>query len=907
MKTTTSTNSHALHVLHVSQDLHPLHFLHPLHVLHVSPLLLALFLLFSCSNKNLPVILYPAGSDSRVELAAKEVRRYMYVRTGDLLNMQVYSGQELPKKVIWLMVKGQEAPASLVSADQLAAINQLTTESYCLKSCSAKKTASQSEGSAGSASFSKDVDYLIIAGGSSMGTLYGAYAFAENLGVRFYLHGDVIPDQKIKPVLPALDETGTPLFETRGIQPFHDFPEGPDWWTLQDYKAYFAQIVKMKMNFFGLHTYPEGGVGPEPLVWIGTKDQLNEDGTVKSAYQSRHFTNTAGTWSYTAKLTKDYTNQLGNLFENDSYGTDYMMGTNGWPASEQAEIELFNKSGKFFGNAFRFAKSLGLKTCVGTETPLTIPKRVKEKNPGAKTIDYYTGMFEWVKRNYPVDYYWYWTPEDWTWSGNTKEHLQITIDDLKAAQEAVAATGNPFQLATCGWVLGPVQDRSMFDQFLPKSWPMSCINQQVGFTPVDPGFAKVTGRPLWAIPWMEDDPALTSMQLWAGRMKADAADALAYGCTGLIGIHWRTKTLQTNVSSLAQSAWSITRNLSIVTSPVTSPVTRHSSLVTSSVADSNFLRKTRDLPIADFYDDWAFAQFGSGVADSMAKMMTSLDGQEVSINAGGGKKTRLPRQGDWTGPGGVIIDTLSWENRAPDYAFVDRIESWRSQVKGAGNLERFDYWLNFFKYHRAFGKFACALGETERLLKRLEKQGQNDAGSYSDQFVSQRIKLVEVINEALGLLLAYASTPGDLGTIANWEQHLLTYDVDRQAARIEKLISRKLPPEALPSMELLKTRKLMVPTVRTTLEKGEDFEITMIVYGFIPTDALVDFKPLGNPNYNNVPFKLVKNGVYKAVIPASMVPDDFEYHIMTGDSDPKVAVWPVTGGKMDQTVVRFAP
>ena len=50
---------------------------------------------------------------------------------------------------------------------------------------------------------------------------------------------------------------------------------------------------------------------------------------------------------------------------------------------------------------------------------------------------------------------------------------------------------------------------------------------------------------------------------------------------------------------------------------------------------------------------------------------------------------------------------------------------------------------------------------------------------------------------ALGYLLAYASTPGDLGTIANWEQHLLTYDVDGQAARIEKVTGKKLPAEAL--------------------------------------------------------------------------------------------------------------
>lgn len=439
---------------------------------------------------------------------------------------------------------------------------------------------------------------------------------------------------------------------------------------------------------------------------------------------------------------------------------------------------------------------------------------------------------------------------------------------------------------------------------------MSCINQQVGFTPVDPGFARVMGRPLWAIPWMEDDPALTIMQLWAGRMRADAADALAYGCTGLIGIHWRTQTLQTNVSALAQAGWDVathdTRCTGQKTGDPDEQVFRNSqydSPMTPAAADSNFLRTTRDLPVGDFYADWALAQFGISVAAPMAEIMTSLDGQEVSIQAGGGKNTRLPRPGDWTGPGGVILDSLIWEVRAADYAFVDRIEALRGKVKGAGNLARFDYWLNFFKYHRAFGKFACVLGETERLLKTLEESNQINPDIYSDELISQRMRLMDIIKEALTFLLAYASTPGDLGTIANWEQHLIPYNVDSHLARIEQLTGQKLPPEAVPSAALLNIKKLMVPTVRTLLDADEDLEVTMIIYGFTPTDPILNFKPLGSPDYRSVPFKPVRNGVYKAIIPASQIPGDFEYHILTGSSDPLVSKWPATAGRSDQTVV----
>jgi len=95
----------------------------------------------------------------------------------------------------------------------------------------------------------------------------------------------------------------------------------------------------------------------------------------------------------------------------------------------------------------------------------------------------------------------------------------------------------------------------MFDKVLPKNVAVSCINRQVGYTPVDAGFADVQGRSKWAIPWLEDDPALSAPQLWAGRMRRDAYDALRYGCDGLMGIHWRTRALGPNIGALAQAAW----------------------------------------------------------------------------------------------------------------------------------------------------------------------------------------------------------------------------------------------------------------------------------------------------------------------------------------------------------------
>ena len=45
------------------------------------------------------------------------------------------------------------------------------------------------------------------------------------------------------------------------------------------------------------------------------------------------------------------------------------------------------------------------------------------------------------------------------------------------------------------------------------------------------------------------------LSLGPERMRYDAADAKRLGCTGLLGIHWRTKIMSPNVAALADAAW----------------------------------------------------------------------------------------------------------------------------------------------------------------------------------------------------------------------------------------------------------------------------------------------------------------------------------------------------------------
>ncbi|HUW61876.1 MAG TPA: malectin domain-containing carbohydrate-binding protein [Candidatus Bathyarchaeia archaeon] len=1073
-------------------------------------------------------IVSPPDASHSERLAAAEIRRYVYVCTGILLPI----------------VDATPASGDVIVAATVA--KGLAPQEYTL--------VTRQEGKR---------RILRLAGGSDTATLYAAYRFAEHLGVRFYMHGDVIPDKRVKFEIPAVNEQAKPLFELRGIQPFHDFPEGPDWWNTDQYKAILSQLPKMRMNFFGLHTYPEDRPAAEPTVWIGMPEHCNEDGSVNASYPSLYY-NTAMTagWGFGAKKTSDYKMGAAALYDRDGYGSDAIRGFEPRPEADPDCNALFDRTGVMFRDAFDHARALGIKTCVGTETPLVAPRRVQARVghvnpafevqggnvaaygapiegteddavyqtcrwslngytfpvpdgsytvrlmfcethydiPGARVfnvsvqgrrviekldvfakvgknvaLDYafdnikpvdgriaitfepvvenpfiagieivgadktirvncggpalkdfmadtgdlvvapddvqrlYEGMFTRIMRAYPIDYYWFWTPEGWTWQGTSEATVQATIDDINLARAGASAVGAPFQLATCGWVLGPQYDRALFDKVLPKDMPVSCINRQVGHEPVDPGFANVQGRGKWAIPWLEDDPALHSPQLWAGRMRRDACDALTYGCTGLMGIHWRTRILSPNVSALAQAAWSqefddprpsregvegggsatakakeftdtdndalyrtarkdvnayhilVPNGRYRVTLQFCEP--EHAEIgkrvfdvklegetvltrldifehvgsgraldfefggvaVKDGRMDIEFVRRVdvpciaavsveganakrrincggpaladyeKDLepidlfiPAADFYADWARAEFGPNVAGKTAKIFARID-------------CHLPRPSDWTdGPGGYRPDNAPWSRVEKDYAYVDEFAGLRKKVKSPGHLDRFDYWLANFRFMRASARMKCAWGAFNKALgKAKQAPAAEQARLARDEAVPARVELVGAVREMYAELLKTVSTTGEMGSITNLEQHTLPHVIEKPGVELEALLGGPLPPEAQLPADYAGPARIIVPVVRTSLEQGEPLNIVATVLAEMPPGSVsLYWRPLGQGEFTEVPLAHVARAMYATML---SVNEDIEYYIKAAD-----AVWPATAPELNQTLVVVA-
>jgi len=970
-----------------------------------------------CARKNAgPAIVVAADASWHERVAAAEIRRYLYLRTGRLPALrEAVSFARIPPGAVAVFVKGGTFARGLGNADAASKVAALGPEDYWLKTVP--------HGSART---------VLVAGGGGPAVLYGAYQLAEKLGIRFFLEGDVVPDGTIEDLSLDLDETGRPLFAVRGIQPFHDFPEGPDWWTLENYKAVLGQLVKLRMNFFGLHTYPENpsrakGATPnaEPTVWIGREADFNPDGSVTASYAASYQNTARGNWGYESKKTGDFHFGAGLLFERDDFGNDVMDGFGPDPATPEASNEVFNRAAAVFRNAFSLARRLGVKTCVGTETALTVPGLVKErlaesgrdiKDP-AVVKDLYKAMFERIAAAYPVDYYWFWTNEGWTWDDASPESVKAVTTDLDMAVRAWKEAAPAFRLATCGWVLGPPSNRTLFDQVLPKDVAMSCINREVGKAPVDPGFSRIAGRSLWAIPWMEDDPSLTSPQLWAGRMRRDAADALRYGCDGLLGIHWRTRILSANVLALAEAAWdqgwnTLPRSVADDVGPITGqfmdfkdrkiagagaageavyrdvrdrvfgyhlPVPNGVYSVTLQfvegevkdkgrrvfdvliqgrkaaekvdvfaaagpfkaydltfkgvevtdgrlaidfadrihypavagivVAGSGFVKKVncggpavldyeadwpeteRHLPALDLYRDWSRAQFGPAAAADIAAIFARIDG-------------RHPVPVTWIGgPGNIQPDPRPWEEVKPAYGFVDELAALEPRIPGQGSRERFGYWLRSFKYMREVARFNCLWAVYNKAVEKAKAAGAGPEKQavLRNEALPVRAKMAASLGEIFASLLATVSNTGELGTIANWEQHLLPGAWERPEAELMKMMGGELPPQVRLPQAYEGPPRVIVPAVRTSLEAGEALSLKVIILSKgKPASAVLRWREMGRGEFRSVPLEAVGRGVHRLLLPAPA--HDIEYYLEV-EADGEVVRFPATAPGLVQTVV----
>jgi hypothetical protein len=233
------------------------------------------------------------------------------------------------------------------------------------------------------------------------------------------------------------------------------------------------------------------------------------------------------------------------------------------------------------------------------------------------------------------------------------------------------------------------------------------------------------------------------------------------------------------------------------------------------------------------------------------------------------------------------------------------MEALRPRIRGAGNLERFDYWLNQFRYLRAVANVNCIWARSNASMEKVkaEKDPAAQRALATAAALPIRIELVAAVADVHKHLLSSVSTMGCVGNVTNWQQHILPRVLDGPGAELEKLLGAPLPPKAQPSREYAGPPRIIVPEVRTSLDAGEALTVTIAVLGAELRDASLNYRPLGRDAFARQAFVTVARCIYMAVVPARSIGGDFEYYVECMPQSGPALKFPATAPALNQTVV----
>ena len=372
-------------------------------------------------------------------------------------------------------------------------------------------------------------------------------------------------------------------------------------------------------------------------------------------------------------------------------------------------------------------------------------------------------------------------------------------------------------------------------------------------------------------------------QLWVGRLRKDALDSYRYGCSGLIGIHWRTRDLSPNISALAKAAWMANQ------------------------WDSLPEAANRDLPTIDFYTDWSKSEFGF-YNKNLVDLLVWLDsnGKEQKEGYKGDATLNVT---DWIdGPGGLMANNTVEDltERIDRYQFIPQLQAILPTVSGVGYHERFEYWLNNLKFNKSLVETALALKNLRISVEEIkkEKDQTNKQQMANETALPLRLELMKKWQQTIELLLAKVSTTGEMGMVANLEMHngQRSQNLTGQDKFLQEL-GVKLPEEAFPTIEYTGKTRVIVPTDESILAKGKDFYLRVrVLSAENSVSGKLIWRIMGNGKFKTIELKNMGRNVFEVTIPASEINDDFEYYIEVS-AGSELVKFPITTPDLNRTVV----
>ena len=254
--------------------------------------------------------------------------------------------------------------------------------------------------------------------------LYAVFDFLEHQGLVFGIDGATAPVEPLRGLnFPQENSVwlGAPDFSTRGLLPWPDFLNCISVYNEEDYLAYFANMLRMRLNMFGMHVYTQN----PPLA----ESFLSFD-FAGSGHRASLESTTMTSWGYTPQRTSSFRMGADQFFDRETFGSDAVrLAADNWDRAERTTAML--------RNALLFARDLGIRTGIGFE-PYHSPSEIVNSLP-PEALSYPGGLVESrtgrdllerrladLLERYPmVDDVWLWQDEDANWKSRSQEYPTV--------------------------------------------------------------------------------------------------------------------------------------------------------------------------------------------------------------------------------------------------------------------------------------------------------------------------------------------------------------------------------------------------------------------------------------------------------------------------------------------------
>ncbi|MGH9616528.1 MAG: hypothetical protein ACRD28_07270, partial [Acidobacteriaceae bacterium] len=609
---------------------------------------------------------------------------------------------------------------------------------------------------------------LTLGAANEQALLYAVFDFLERQGLVFGIDGTtapIVPPASLRLPLDGQKWIGSPRFAVRGLLPWPDFLNCISVYNEEDFRAYFAAMLRMRFNMFGMHVYTQNEPGPMAESYLSFE-------FAGSGHRAALENSAMRSWGYLPQRTSTYSMGAAQFFDSDTFGADATrLAADNWDIAARTTAML--------RSAFSFAHELGIRTGIGFE-PYQNPAEIRRALP-PEALSHPNGFIESTTacdllerrladllERYPmVDYVWLWQDENANWESREK-NIPLSVTPFLQARNFLRRHAPNKQLVLAGWG-GVTRHFQSLHQRLPEDIVFSALSDSLGWDPVSEAFGKLGSRERWPIPWLEDDPSMWFPQFRASRFQMDLNRAQNFGCSGVLGIHWRHRIVDPTATYLARAAW-----------------------------DGN-------LTASAHYENFCAAQAVGDHAVEMAKLFEDCDrGHEISSTYLGTRN----QQGyaNTTELTGDYNEAFLYATVAPDPAIVphqrimaEKFSHLASQATSPTEQDRIGYFASFVGFMVPYCDAFEKAHELSAVLKRaVALRAAGDVGQARAEVLAHGVPLWLAMAPMVRMtMLQYQSaiaTRNDQGQLASMQNKFVRIALERLRLSIKEFLN-ELPTE----------------------------------------------------------------------------------------------------------------